>query len=250
MAPLLVQATQEWKATSEVELLAFQLGKFGSSYRSSPECKEQGRVQQPLFTGEGKEIVDQFVEKLYKHVQGKYVINTATEGIEIFMTVLESTWTFGYKIPMYNVAQTSNGLGIIKTVAYGSVSMLMFDAHQVVPAMRQVLSKDNVTLPEVIKYIEQSGTEELKLLNDKGVVPLTAEVKAGDTIYIPSGWIVAESVVSGAMVYGVRKTVLFKGAGSNSYDELLGLSAGKKHPKQEAVAEFLKPVDESGVPAA
>ncbi|CAK0850852.1 unnamed protein product, partial [Prorocentrum cordatum] len=241
MAPLLITGPSEWKTASEVETLAFQLGKFGGSCKSSPECKQQGRAQQPLNTGEGKEVVDQFMEKMCKSVDAKLVINPSTDGAETFKTVLESTWMFGYKIPMYNLSQTSNGLGMIKTVAYGSVNMLMFDAHQVVPALRQVLSKDSVTLPEVIKHLESSSTETLSALKDRGVMIMSANVNAGDAIYIPSGWLVAESVDIGAMVYGVRKTVLFKGAGSDSYDELLGLNPGKKHPKQEAVAEFLKP---------
>eukprot|EP00959_Pyramimonas_sp_CCMP1952_P471611 9498690-Pyramimonas_sp.AAC.1 len=242
MAPLLITGPSEWKTASEVEILAFQLGKFGGSYKSSPESKQQGRVQQPLYIGDGKEVVEQFMEKMCKSVDAKFVINPSTDGAETFKTVLESTWMFGYKIPMYNLSQTSNGLGMIKTVAYGSVNMLMFDAHQVVPALRQVLSKDSVTLPEVIKHLESSSTETLSALKDRGVMIMSANVNAGDAIYIPSGWLVAESVDTGAMVYGVRETVLFKGAGSDSYDELLDLNPGKKHPKQEAVAECLKPV--------
>ena len=49
------------------------------------------------------------------------------------------------------------------------------------------------------------------------------------------------------MVYGLRKTILFKGACSASYDEFLFLTAGKRHPKQEAVVQMLKGAGEDVV---
>jgi hypothetical protein len=151
---------------------------------------------------------------------------------------------WGYRIPNYNVGQTPNGLGMIKTVVYGSVTMLLFDVAQLVPALRQIHGKDSVTLQELVKSIEALGSNEMKELKEKGTIIQYTTLNAGDSIYVPSGWILAESVLSGAMVYGLRRTILFRGAGSASYDELLGLTASKKHPKQEAVAKFLKNADD------
>eukprot|EP00959_Pyramimonas_sp_CCMP1952_P231687 4842536-Pyramimonas_sp.AAC.1 len=128
---------------------------------------------------------------------------------------------------------------MIKTVVYGSVNVMLFDAQQVVPAYRQILGKDGITLQDVIHNIEMSGSEEIKTLKEKGTIIQYVSLAAGDSIYVPSGWILSESVSSGAMVYGLRKTTLFRTAGSESYAEMLGLTAGKKHPKQEAVLKFL-----------
>eukprot|EP00959_Pyramimonas_sp_CCMP1952_P096743 2022276-Pyramimonas_sp.AAC.1 len=114
------------------------------------------------------------------------VISATSEIASPFKSVLEHTWMFGYKIPTYNVGQTANGLGMVKALAYGSVEILCFDCHQLLPALRALLKKDVLTFAEVTKYIEQIGSSDIAELANINAKVVHASLKAQSVIYIPS----------------------------------------------------------------
>ena len=89
--------------------------------------------------------------------------------------------------------------------------------------------------------------DKLQRLKDNNCDGLTTNMQKGDVIYIPGGWLVAESVPEDSgLVYGARSTCLAKTSSNHqSVEALMDLqvASGKKVDKMRLAVDALDDAD-------
>ena len=84
--------------------------------------------------------------------------------------------------------------------------------------------------------MERFGAEQVKTLAATGCKPTYVRQKAGQVLFCPAGWLLAERASAGVLLYGIRRSLLPKCSDSAvGYEELIGLH--KKDDKATAKME-------------
>ena len=105
-----------------------------------------------------------------------------------------------------------------------------------------------------MKALEKLDDDKLKDLVGSGDADSESELKLytalqtkGDVVYIPAGFAIIEQVVSGPLIYGSRKLVLFKSdVMAESYATVMGCMRrdGKETAKWAACHQAMRETDE------
>ena len=100
------------------------------------------------------------------------------------------------------------------------------------------------TLPLGVGVLMALDAAGLKALKEHGAEIYSCEQQKQQALFVPPGFIVAEAVTSGVLVYGVRLSLLIKSEkAAGNYDELIGLAtnSGQGVQRMEQIAEFMRP---------
>ena len=96
---------------------------------------------------------------------------------------------------------------MLKYLAEGEVRYIMFPVEDLVTALRTA-GREDLTLDTLTEFIEACDADALRTLMHSGCDNMfTCLQRAKETVYVPPGWIMAEMVVGGVLVYGVRKSL-------------------------------------------
>ena len=167
------------------------------------QADPSGRHQYPLQTKLGKEVVEQFFQGLkVPHVMD---ISDITGGAAF----MASSWLFGYDVDMKFTGFYPNNAAFLRAHVLGEISCIFFDVASVVDFVSQ---KDRAAALDYQSYgslIADLNTTTLKEWVDAGVLIFTHVAKAGDLIYVPTGWSgVEQTRPEQRLVYGFRKVLL------------------------------------------
>ena len=152
-------------------------------------------------------------------------------------------WFFGYDPAFQRVKHLPNGLAQFKFFCNGEIACLLFEVRSLVPALRTWLKKDTFGIDEVEQLIASFGRDELAELKRHSCRMIALTLAPEQLLYIPTGWILAERVVTGNLICGCRTTLLTASVESiANYEELVGLHvvAKKDVSKLQEVLEFMK----------
>lgn len=197
-------------ATMLVKLLAdnkmqVAMGNHGSRYKKQQAYKDHGRMQSPLYAKEGKEETMAACGALIAATLKKAKCNPPAGPLQ---TVCENSWLYGLAPELTGVSQTPNSLGMLKLLVNGCQQWLAFEVCSLLHFIREDKRQEKINWPMIEEFLEAADYPKLKAMKDGGVIMRSAEQCAKEAIYIPSGWIVAERVVTGTLIYGARVSVL------------------------------------------
>lgn len=207
------------------------------------ECPSTGRTQYPMAEKGGKEETDKFLSMLAP------VPTPSLESVLGGTLFAAGFWLLGAAPGNNNLALAPNCAASIKVLAMGHISFLLFDVQIVVKFMEE---QDEEKVPQedlraVFKFVGNlagEGLQALKVFAEaNGSKVVACKLSTSEAIYIPQGWIVAESAsAEAALHYGVRKSFLV--ASSKAVEDYtictkLMKGAGKKVDRMGAIVEVL-----------
>ena len=125
----------------------------------------------------------------------------------------------------------------------GTVRYLLWKASDIVPALKSRKAQDKMTMTEVVTALEELTLEDIgELESQHNIRVRTALVEPNDVLVVPCGWLMSELAVSGPLLYGVRKSFIFKSMQHRSdYEVIQGLYAhqGKNVEKMQLALKFM-----------
>eukprot|EP00435_Cladocopium_sp_Y103_P068230 s676_g31.t1 len=220
------------------------LTSFGGSYKKNANMKSTGKCQEMVAKNNGLDEC----QELWASVAAlfKSPFTQATDEMEAYLkNVLKVSWLQGLDSQGNFVGSMPNGLGCLRFQCSGEVAWTMFELRQLIPAMKIILSKDDVGgLEGVNAFVKSLGLKEIAELQSHGCTAYYCRQAEGQVVYVPIGWVAAERSVKGVLVYGLRKTVMFSSAVSyENYGLLAGLYEASKKPvdKMKATLNLLQP---------
>ena len=126
--------------------------------------------------------------------------------------VVMAYWYYGYLSDVKTIAPTPNALAMVKILVNGHVSILAIDRKKLLPAMRVILSEDNVKFKDVVAKPEAANADIFSQLHANGCPVFRGVLVPMSCLYVPAGFIVVEKVVKGVLAHGIRRTFLPKSA--------------------------------------
>jgi hypothetical protein len=218
------------------------IGNFGGTYKRS--LKDEKRMQTPVFPKAGKEEIDTVWTDLMAAMPVASQVKTdeLPKGIA---NVVNNTWLWGFDTKYKGVSFTPNCLAMFKIILNGCVATMMFETKALVSAMRIILQVDKLKLTEVQDFLASLERDGIAELVKNGCTPILVEQKADSILYVPVGYVTVEQVMSGVLIYGLRRTVIVSHIDAvANYEELIGLHVNEeKNPtKMKEALDFMKPV--------
>ena len=223
------------------------MGGFGGAYKKAPTTKSSGKAQELVAKGNGLEQCDKFWNDIFELFSDSPFVLPSSPGsnLEKYMqNVLAATWLTGLDSQAHFVASPPNGLGCFRLLVSGEVTWALFELRQLAAALKQIGLPEQLGLDELYGHLKTCNEETIKDMNKHGCVAKFAVQKPGSLLYIPTGWIAAECVNSGLLVYGLRKTVLYPSArAGESYEIYIGMSSksGKPVDKMQTTLSLIAP---------
>eukprot|EP00971_Amphidinium_carterae_P329860 6462587-Amphidinium_carterae.2 len=253
------------------------MAQFGGSYKKNADLKEKGFTKTPLWGGAGKEQCADLWQVCEECFAEKF-IQPSADGKKLVNTLVTTTWSWGVASDYYGLQHSPNGIGHFKYLASGEMSTLLVSLHELVPAMRQhygtdaVATKDchsthKVTFSKVSvlhfsahfkgmheysqppsslgkdihKHLSAANEGYFKELAAFGVQPHQVLQKAGDILYVPTGYVVAEKVTSGVLVYGTRRSAMaVNDVCTAAYEQYIAVSVQDGTSSKDKMDELLQ----------
>ncbi len=108
------------------------------------------------------------------------------------------------------------------------------------------LNTDTVSQDDCIDLIKSMGTAgDLAMCIDGGVKALTVVQTAGDVLWIPQGYFIAEHVTDGGLCYGVRKSLFIMGeAEINAFELMVKLKQANVKKGENKMSQILEVMKE------
>ena len=226
-------AVTEWMNTPVVTVA---MGNWGGQYSKQKRFKETKRAQVPMYAKEGQEETLAMFKSLFSLIPARHHVVRDTP----FTSILNAVWTYGYDPKMQQVGITPNGLPMFKVLCAGTIRWLLFSMASLAPAMRTMMAKDKLTIEEITQKLANCSAQDLRTLSLSRVVPYTALQQPLQSIFVPAGWVVAEEVTRGVLVYGARKSfVLACDTNAAAYEELTGSVGEPAASKMKEALPFL-----------
>ena len=148
-----------------------------------------------------------------------------------------TTWLFGAMPSTGSCGPTPFGLSLLKCLYAGKMRIWTCDALQLNRAMTTLGWPTTLNgMQEILLGLDDGKHQQLEA---EGCKVRFAVMSAGECLYIPAGWILAEHA-EGTLIYGARKTCAFATKKmADSYDALVDLNkkSGKATAKMQQVAE-------------
>ena len=225
--PAVVEKFEAMEAFERAPQAMVSVGSFGSRYKKDERIKVDKRVQNPVADKDGKPEFDAMFSKL--PIDRSELLDESALPSDV-PNVSRHIWLFGLDPTFHGVSQTPNGLSQCKIIFAGEVTTLAFDLNSLVPALKIFKAKDSFAVDEVRAIIEEFTSEDLTHLKDNGCTAHWAVHKANEAMFIPCGFMVAEVVNAGVLIYGARKTLLPSKSVTSvaRYETLLALHVAAK----------------------
>ena len=169
---------------------------FGSGYKKLQTCKDTGKAQSPLQTTNAKGETDEMFQKIFP--QSSIVDVTQVPGGAGFMG---NVFAFGYSPDMCGAWSLPNAASTLRVFLQGQVQVVAFPFKGLAAALK-VNALDELG-PSLLR-LTATTIEEIT----KEVPGWTVTTQPEDVLYLPMGWMVCEKVVSGTLIYGVRKSYI------------------------------------------
>lgn len=100
--------------------------------------------------------------------------------------------------------------------------------------MRSWLNVDKLTLDETKTALSKLDAAALRAMVDIGCKAVTVVQREKDMLFIPPGWLVAQVVTKGVLVYGLRKACVYTDeAAYANFETVLGLYQDNKKAGEE-----------------
>jgi hypothetical protein len=134
-----------------------------------------------------------------------------------------------------------------KLLCAGEVSHLCFPLKDLVPALRNMTTKDEFTFAEVQEMVQQFNADDIKKLAGHGCVGTHVMQTANQALFVPAGYLHAEVCVSGVLLYGARKTILVTSEYSaQNYEVLIGCytKEGRSTARYQESLDLIKPKED------
>ena len=224
----------KWRTDPKLQLM---FGNFGSSYKRTATYKQDGWVLEPVPKDDGRQEVTKlfdsctFVPEAARFDMGK------VDGKAV-KAVVATPWSWGTSPTLKTSGFLRNSLAQIKLVASGKVRHLIVKTSKLPGDLRTGQSMD-----EICKKIGQCSDDRLRDLTDQGVIA-EAVVDPWQMLYVPAGSIVFEEVLSGNLVFGVRRAMVVRTAAAHAqYNCCMEMfkQMGKNMGKMDVVIGLLKP---------
>ena len=231
------QGITSCEATAEVQIC---LGQFGARYKREASKAEDGKFQTPIFPKDGKAVFDNMFKQLPMPSKGVVVEASLPEG---FPNMMKPVWLLGCDRGMHSIAGVPNGFASIRVQSSGSVRLIALEISSLAAALRLKLAKDEIGFNDLEPSLLACSAEDLKLMVGNGLKIHHVILKPQQAAYIPSGYVLAESVVQGILIYGARKSYMVSTqAALHSYECLIGLHRASQRDlvKMTAALAILK----------
>ena len=136
---------------------------------------------------------------------------------------MKASWTFGYDASLKGVAPAPNGLGMMKLLCAGQISVLLFPMASALAVLRQQMGQYNLSSKVAVDALQPMDGDKLLDLQAKGCEATFATQGSNELLYVPAGWLCAEFPSKGVLVHGLRKTILPKcDSCAHDYETLIG----------------------------
>ncbi|CAE7366353.1 unnamed protein product [Symbiodinium sp. KB8] len=200
-------AVATWK---NLDVVAVRLSEFASLYKKGAGFKAEQRAQAIIAAKQGKEETSSMFAKFIP--SDKMLDIEAVPGGTDFMA---NVWHFGYAPKLAGCWLAPNAAAMCRVLVMGQVSIIAFELSNVVDVLGEV-SCDSMS--EALLSLDQSSPNWSRL---KGRM---IEMRAGDVLWVPQGWVICEEVAQSLLCYGVRKSVLINtDAAKSNYAAAAGL---------------------------
>ncbi|CAE7239963.1 unnamed protein product [Symbiodinium sp. CCMP2456] len=224
------------------------LGGFGGTYKKAAALKASGKCQELIQKGNGMEECDGLFKEVGELFKEACFTQAGAGNMERYLSnILQASWLFGYEAQSAHLNQLPNGLGCFRLLCSGEVAWTLYDLKKLVPAMRIMLSKDDIGgLEGVSAFLKALTDRDMITLSSHGCAPQWIVQKEGQIMFIPAGFVATEHCKRGVLVYGIRKTLLYaSNEAAESYSVLISLHEASKKPvdKLKATACFLSAVE-------
>ena len=227
---------EAWKALPKIQVL---LGNFGGTYKSSESNKDTGSSQVVVYVGEGREETIPVHEKvLLKGVTAEL----RSEPPDCVATFFSTPWVYGFDPKFKSVAFCSNGVAQTRILISGQVKILMFEISSLIDILRAATKNEVVTMDCVKTEIEKASSDTLLRWLMRGAKIKFAIHNANEVLYTPAGWVTAECVTKGVLIYGSRMSWLVKSERAvQNYEEYMGIIQPnvERKKKMEEILEKL-----------
>ena len=91
------------------------------------------------------------------------------------------------------------------------VTWAIFEISSLIASMKMILGKDDLGgLDGVTDFVRHLDDGRLKAFHQHGCVPHIVVQKANEVLWVPCGFLAVEKCVKGILIYGLRKSVLYK----------------------------------------
>ena len=122
-----------------------------------------------------------------------------------------TSWLFGYGISFEQCNFTPNSAGAFKILVFGSSSVHMVRASQLLQRLPDVgLKATSVT--QLIEIMETLSPDNVKKMVDAGLKVYHSQLEKSEVMWVPTGWLLFEKVTKSALLYGVRKSMFIQTA--------------------------------------
>ena len=129
---------------------------------------------------------------------------------------------------------TPNGVGMLRVMHMGSISVMLMPMASLVEAAGSALSPSS----GLQRYLENLTINQIEDLATKNVQILWCTLGPSSLLYVPMGWAVIEKVVSGQIITHLRKAVVYKS--QKLHDNGVASLPFFPHKDQAKVAELMK----------
>ena len=164
--------------------------------------------------------------------------DTDTIEDQAVKAVVTTPWSWGTNPTLKTAGFLRNSLAQVKLVASGKVRHLTVKTSKLSGDLRT-----GESMEDICKKVGQCSDDRITEFTDQGII-LEAVVEPWQMVYIPTGSIVFEEVLSGNLVFGVCRALLVRTAAAHAqYNTCVEMftQMGKGTGKMDVVVGLLKP---------
>ncbi|CAE7864568.1 Tnr, partial [Symbiodinium necroappetens] len=213
------------------------LTNFGARYKKANGYEQAGKVTQPFQQRGGNEATEKFFGDVLAPVKASIV--DISEFAQNWMT---TSWMFGLQPKRIMAGLPPNCAACLRVLVYGEIEIYTFSTLSFLAALKE----KGITVPSSTAELEQAvldtTVEQWDLLQGK-LKPTYHLLKKDEVLFTPVGHMVVEKTSASTMIYGARKSVLFKGIEAiTEYAQCVALAQkdGKNTEKMVQVQDALK----------
>lgn len=219
--------------------LATMLTAFATSYKSKKGFDTEGKVQERLENGSGREQTQVFFDLMLKLFDKPSQLNVSS--VAKSFTLLN--FAFGYSSKHWSLAPTPNSCSMLMVLAAGSIEHFFFHLSSCVKACKAIGLKAS-NMEEVITSLDTLNLTTFDDMLKSGAVIMSCTQNPEDIVYVPMGWMHAQRVARGPVIYGVRKSVFFTDDKSGQMGYVLGkellANSGRDVTKMEQIEKLFE----------
>ena len=225
---------RKWRTDPKLQLM---FGNFGSSYKRTATYKQEGWVLEPVPKDDGRaEVTSLFDSCPFLPEAARFDTDTIED--KAVKAVVTTPWSWGTNPTLKTAGFLRNSLAQVKLVASGKVRHLIVKTSKLPGDLRT-----GESMEDICKKIGQCSDDRITEFTEQGII-LEAVVEPWQMVYIPTGSIVFEEVLSGNLVFGVRRALLVRTAAAHAqYNTCVEMftQMGKGTGKMDVVVGLLKP---------